>query len=659
LTEEFTLAGSIVRASTVYRYRGLELGRGDKEHTSIVPKKNYPIIRDSVQNSCGMPTKSVTLPSSPATIIEVAENDEPPPKENATEYSSLLPRRNSKCNRRPIIKKYNALEKSCDHHHKFKSNCTTYCRNDSTGEESNSDDTATSDEISSNSTNSSTNSTFTNSLTARQLRIFCIVMMTTCVSSLTVCLFPPFFPAVAESKGVSATGYGLIIGTNCLVAFLVTPFIGNNLNNIGVKFAYICGLILGGVCCILSGLLEFIQPGPTFMAVAVSIRIVHAIGNAFVITSSFTYNACEFPNSMGKIFSLTRTAMNVAQMGGPWLGGVLLEVDGFYLPFLVMGSLQICIAIVSSFTLPHPDQVNEREHLMHNRKKKGKASVCKILSIPSVWLSFIAFIVATMCNGFLSVNLEPQVIRNFGLSASNVGLLYGLRDGANSLASPVWGWLCDKKRSVKPYLVISSLLVAVSFFLMKAYEQLGIYIDLNIYVLVLALCINGMGVGGQQIAGVIDALHETMGAGFPDDPSTQGLVAGLWSSLSGMGRFISRAGSGYLVDQFGFSFVSAIFCVLQLSCTVVTFLYLIMCECHLQKREYARWDDVTVVDGNGRDRDDKVVFTESYSPSESLMTRSIYIGLPHSYSAGMRIANSMPPKMLLDSNPRNRSRSIR
>jgi len=360
---------------------------------------------------------------------------------------------------------------------------------------------------------------------------------------------------------------------------------------------------------------------------------------------------------MAKIFSMTRMAMNVAQLGGPWLGGVLLEVDGFYLPFLCMGSLQICVAILSLFTLPHPDPVGEREHLYNTKKRKGKASVCKILSIPSVWLSFIAFIVATMCNGFLSVNLEPQVIRNFGLSASNVGLLYGLRDGANSLASPVWGWLCDRKRSVKPYLVISSLLVATSFLLMKAYEVLGIDIDLNIYILVLALCINGMGIGGQQIAGVIDALHETVGAGFPDDPSTQGLVAGLWSSLSGMGRFISRAGSGYMVDSLGFSITSACFCALQLACSIITFLYLIMCECHLQKREYSRWDDVIEVDGS-RGRDDKVVFTETSSPSESLMARSIYIGLPASYHE-LRIANSMPPKMILNGYPRNRSRSVR
>ena len=36
------------------------------------------------------------------------------------------------------------------------------------------------------------------------------------------------------------------------------------------------------------------------------------------------------------------------------------------------------------------------------------------------------------------------MIRNFGLTPSNVGLLYGLRDGANSLASPIWGFLCDR-----------------------------------------------------------------------------------------------------------------------------------------------------------------------------------------------------------------------
>lgn len=580
--------------------------------------------------------KTVKIPSSP-TILEVTEdssNDksyEHESNKKVTEYSSLLPSRAD-------------AKKTSIRRPKYET-CIV--------ESSDSSDGDAGDELSSNSSSS-----FTSGMTSRQLLVFIMVMISTCSSSFTVCLFPPFFPALAESKGVYATGYGLIIGTNCLVAFLVTPLIGNNLGRIGVKFSYCAGLFGGGVCCVLSGMLEFIHPGPSFLAIAVSIRVFHAISNAFVITASFTYTACEFPTAMAKIFALSRTAMNVAQMCGPWLGGMMLEIDGFYTPFVILGSVQVGVSFVIFCLLPHPDTIEDGDDEFNKaRKKKGKASVCKILSIPTVWFSFLAFIVATMCNGFLSVNLEPKVLRFFNLSPSNVGLLYGLKDGSNSLASPVWGYLCDRKKSVKPYLVLSCFLVALSFFLMKAFEVLNIHFELNIYLLVLALCVNGIGISGQQIVGVVDALHEAGGAGFPDDPSTQGLIAGLWSSLSGGGRFISRAGSGYLVDNFGFSAVSALFCCLQLCVGVVTFVYLVLFECSIQKREYTRLGDVTVIE-QGRGREEKVVFTESSSTTESLMTRSVYIGIPN-LTSGARIANSMPPKMLKEESIRNRSRSIR
>lgn len=47
-------------------------------------------------------------------------------------------------------------------------------------------------------------------------------------------------------------------------------------------------------------------------------------------------------------------------------------------------------------------------------------------------------------------------------------------------------------------------------------------------------------------------------AGYPDNPSTHGLVAGIWSSLSGAGRFVSRAGTGLLVDHIGFQMTAVI-----------------------------------------------------------------------------------------------------
>eukprot|EP00092_Neocalanus_flemingeri_P025069 GFUD01027185.1.p1 GENE.GFUD01027185.1~~GFUD01027185.1.p1 ORF type:complete len:612 (+),score=38.32 GFUD01027185.1:260-2095(+) len=596
---------------------------------------------------------SRVVPTSP-TIMEVTEDSSPTsgpnnngvpdkfaehPRIQETEYTSLIHTNHN--GRQAGRKGYGS--------NKYKIMPDSSGDNDSCG--------SASDEMSSN-------ASVTSKMNSRQFLIFSMIILSSLSSSFAVCLFPPFFPRLAEMKGATATDYGLIIGTNCLVAFLVTPFVGNHLGFIGVKFAFCSGMFAGGVCCGLSGLLEFFEPGLSFIICSVLIRIVHAVANALVITSTFTYTATEFPTAVAKIFSMTRCVMNVAQLGGPVIGGLLYEAGGFFCPFVIMGSMQVIVAICSVCIMPPPDCEDEEICAHDHKKRKNKVSVFKMFCIPTIWFSFVAFIIATMCNGFLSINLEPQVLRNFNFSPIYIGLLFGLKDGANSIASPFWGWICDRnKKSVKPYLIVSSVLVAGSFFLVGAGTFLGIPIQLSVPLLVAALCLNGAGIGGQQVVGVVDALHEASHAGYPDSPSTQGLVAGLWSSLSGAGRFISRGGSGLLVDMYGFAAVSSIACGLQVVVALGTFIYLVCCECSLVNRDPGlRWDEVTIVE-QGRRRDERVVFTTNSSPSESLMTHSVYVGVPNNCSGhrmATRIANSMPPKKWAYSEPEtNHSRSMR
>jgi len=598
---------------------------------------------------------SLSVPKSP-TILEVTEDSSPNDgsnKEITAKYSD-----------HPRIQESEYTSLSANNNHKRTSQkkrsygSTTYAKYpDSSGD---------TDSCCSASDEMSSNASVTSKMNSRQFLIFVMIMLSSLSSSFTVCLFPPFFPRLAEIKGATATDYGLIIGTNCLVAFLVTPFVGKHISFIGVKYSFCMGMFAGGVCCGLSGLLEFFKPGVSFIVCAVLIRIVHAVANALVITSTFTYTATEFPTAVAKIFSMTRCVMNIAQLGGPVVGGILYEVGGFFCPFAIMGAVQVVLSLASVFIMPPPDCEEDDEDTCDHihRKKKNSVSVFKMLCIPTIWFSFGAFIIATMCNGFLSINLEPQVLRHFKFSPIYIGLLFGLKDGANSIASPLWGWMCDgNKKSVKPYLIVSSILVAASFFLVGAGTFLGIEIQLSVTLLVVALCLNGAGIGGQQVAGVVDALHEASRAGYPDSPATQGLVAGLWSSLSGAGRFISRAGSGILVDMFGFAAVSSIACGLQVVVALCTFIYLVMFECSLVTRDPGlRWDEVTIVE-QGRRRDERVVFTTNSSPSESLMTHSVYVGIPKTCSGhrmAARIANSMPPKKWTYTEPEtHHSRSMR
>jgi len=62
-----------------------------------------------------------------------------------------------------------------------------------------------------------------------------------------------------------------------------------------------------------------------------------------------------------------------------------------------------------------------------------------------------------------------------------------------------------------------------------------------------------------------------------------GIIAGLWSSLSGAGRFISRVGTGILVDYIGFNPTAAIMTTLQLA--IVRFSFKLLLSLFTAKME--------------------------------------------------------------------------
>jgi hypothetical protein len=107
----------------------------------------------------------------------------------------------------------------------------------------------------------------------------------------------------------------------------------------------------------------------------------------------------------------------------------------------------------------------------------------------------------------------------------------------------------------------------------------------TLYVAIMALCLNGVAISGQQVAGVVDALHEATLSGFPDSPDTHGVVSGVWNSLSGGGRFISRCLAGILVDSIGFRDSTTIIVALQGSIALVALIYSLINLSRTRRRE--------------------------------------------------------------------------
>ena len=51
---------------------------------------------------------------------------------------------------------------------------------------------------------------------------------------------------------------------------------------------------------------------------------------------------------------------------------------------------------------------------------------------------------------------------------------------------------------MKPYIIGSAALAATSFFLLGSSNVIGIHLGHSIYLVTAALCLNGIGIGGEQ-----------------------------------------------------------------------------------------------------------------------------------------------------------------
>ncbi|XP_047736576.1 MFS-type transporter SLC18B1 [Hyalella azteca] len=277
--------------------------------------------------------------------------------------------------------------------------------------------------------------------------------------------------------------------------------------------------------------LEWFPPGWEFVVEAMLIRAVQACCNAFVITSTFAFIVSEFPDNIAKLF------------------GPLSVINPLFPSVGEQGSRQDTPA--------------------------REVTLLDVVRIPGMWISFVTFVFSTMSNGFLSITLEAVVLRKFNISHLHVGFLFGLKDGANSIASPMWGLLCDHLGHLRAIILVSSSLAALSFTLLGPLP--GLPLQRTHALVVAALVINGFGVGGQQVAGVVHAMKMAGSGGLPNNSATHGFVAGLWSSLSGGGRFVSRATSGYFVHLFGFRYCCLVVVVLHVIVFTVTASFM-LCE---------------------------------------------------------------------------------
>ena len=130
---------------------------------------------------------------------------------------------------------------------------------------------------------------------------------------------------------------------------------------------------------------------------------------------------------VSKYFS-SNVILNVGMMVGPFLGGLLYEVDGFYFPFVACGgSLIICATVATFIVSDKPDDVVEAQD-------SKPTQFMSLLKMPSITISCLLLIISEMSVTWYLPTLEPFLNENFdNISTITTGAMFMVEGGTYAI----------------------------------------------------------------------------------------------------------------------------------------------------------------------------------------------------------------------------------
>ncbi|CAH1803160.1 unnamed protein product [Owenia fusiformis] len=370
----------------------------------------------------------------------------------------------------------------------------------------------------------------------------------------------PFFPQEANKKGASETMTGFIFGIYAIVVFLTSPFFGAILTRIGAKFMLVAGLFVAGGCSVIFGFLDESPGGLVYVVLCVAVRTLEALGTSACTTAVFAIMSFTFPDRVSTMFGILETCYGVGQMIGPVVGGALYQAGGFKLPFLVLGGVVMCMAILCIWLLPPPQNIANMQ-----------GSMLSLFKMPITFIVYYIIFVGALTLGFLDVAYSLH-LKPFHLSPLLVGLVFLVAPAVYALTAPFIGYIMDKKGWCKSSMALGGMLVLVSFSLIGPVPFLPLPME-SLWLNVVGYAVLGLGISNLLVPQLQELLVAAFESGYPDNIKTYGITSGLYTSAFSIGGFAGPIGGGLLLDKVGFPWTSFIMGLAGASCALLLALY--------------------------------------------------------------------------------------
>ena len=244
------------------------------------------------------------------------------------------------------------------------------------------------------------------------------------------CMVMSFLPIYVQQFGFGELGAGLLFSVHAATRTCILPFTGRLSDRWERKYFLLVGLFFYTVT-------SFTYLPANSVATFILIMIIHGTATAIMHPVAMAYVGDLAPQGQEGVYSgYLNTAMLGGVAGGPLLGGLIKDVFGMPVNFLVMGGLSVASLATVAWFLPRVES--------NAPKQRSKSPIWTMLTCkPIVGVGCFRFAYA-LTNALTWVFLPLFASHLFALSPTQIGLLISLNVLVSTLLQNPCGRLADR-----------------------------------------------------------------------------------------------------------------------------------------------------------------------------------------------------------------------
>jgi MFS family permease len=172
-----------------------------------------------------------------------------------------------------------------------------------------------------------------------------VIYLSCFLAYVTFSLIFPFYPGMANDKGVPTWLNGIIFSLNPMVSLLSAMLVGKYMNKIGRKEVLTASIVLISLSMFLLSPTEYVSRIP-FLILSVASRIISGMGAGFLLTTSISILTSDYPDKSQIMLGRMEAFVGTGIMVGPLIGQSVKEFN-LFIGLIAVGLIVLLFAGIS------------------------------------------------------------------------------------------------------------------------------------------------------------------------------------------------------------------------------------------------------------------------------------------------------------------------